>query len=147
MTPPWNVSLDEDAGTNLTSPEADTSMGTGSSNATIGTLPHDSTHITHGEETNLAGNQRNVCGPTNCSYSFPHTSDVSNQSAEMKNNVGQRNTSLSGKGPSKTCNPSTNEPPNCGEDSQLSTPHSTERNMGFASAERNSVSEDREGIG
>ena len=122
---PWNVSLDVEAGTNLTSPEADTSMGTGSSNATIGTLPHDSTLITHGEDTNLAGNQQNVCGPTNCSYSFPHTSDVSNQSAEIKNNVGQ----------------------SYGEDSQLSAPHGTEMNMGFASAERNSVSEDREGMG
>ena len=52
-----------------------------------------------------------------------------------------------GNGPSKTSNPSTKKPPNCGGDPQLLTPHSTEKNKGFASAERNSVGKDRQGIG
>ena len=144
---PWDASLDDaDAGHNRTSPEADVSIGPRSSHATIGTLPHESTHVTHGEETHLSGNQQNVCVPTNCSFPSPHPSGESIYSTEMQNNIGQTDSNLSGNRPSKTCNPSTNTP-NCGEDLQLSTPHSTEKNTGFASAERNSGSEDREGIG
>ena len=59
----------------------------------------------------------------------------------------QTDSNLSGNRPSKTCNPSTNNTPNCGEDLQLSIPHGTEKNTVFASAERNCGNEDREGIG
>ena len=143
---PWDGSRnDDDAGHNHTSPDADVSTGARSRHATIGTLPHESTHVTHGEETHLSGNQQNVCVPTNCSFSFPQTSGKSICSEEMQDNIGQTDSNLSGNIPSKTYNP--NNMPNCGEDLQPSTPHSTEKNIGFASAERNSGSEDREGIG